>query len=55
MRNVLFAVVGALALLEAFGEGVRAEVKVSEFGFDPVDATRHIQSAIDSGDRKSVV
>ena len=31
------------------------EVKASQFGFNPADATRNLQAAIDSGARRVIV
>ena len=50
-RNAVFALACLCAALGAAGR----TVKVSDFGYDPADSTRFIQSALDSGAEKVVL
>ena len=52
-RVLLLATV-AIGAAGAFA-GTRSAVKVSDFGWDPVDSTRHVQVALDSGARRVVL
>ena len=52
MRRMLAIVCCAAAALTGCA---RKAVKVSSFGYDPVDSTRFIQAALDSGERRIVL
>lgn len=54
IKSVLRTLMGA-TLMAAAGAASASTVKVSEFGFDPVDSTKFLQKALNSSARKIIV